>query len=214
MSDVSRKSILSVFPSALADKQKLAEVVANELISLYNDNDLLRIYTRIDELDEALLDILAYDFKIDWWDENLTLAEKRRTVKDHFAVHRSLGTVGAVERAVSAIYATKVSQWHDYGGAPYHYKLVADTAGEMPDNGKFSAIIDKREYYENLRSVLDAVTFVVKRSTPKMYAGAALRLARTASYKISGIDVDKYVWLSDADGDMLLDGNASPILNP
>lgn len=214
MSEVSRKAILSVFPSAIADKKKLAEVVANELISLYNDNDLLRIYTRIDELDEALLDVLAYDFKIDWWDENLTLSEKRRTVRNHFAVHRSLGTVGAVERAVSAIYETKVSEWFDYGGAPYHYKLVADTAGEIPDNSKFSAILEKRKYYENLRSVLDAVTFVIRRRTPKMYVGTALHVARTALYRISGVDPDEYVWLSDADGDMLLDGNASPILNP
>lgn len=214
MSDVSREAILSVFPNALVSKRKLAEVVADTLISLYNDNDLLRIYTRIDELDEMLLDVLAYDFKIDWWNENLTLSEKRRTVKDHFAVHRSLGTVGAVEKAVSAIYDTKVSEWFDYGGSPYHYKLVADTAGEIPDNGKFNAILDKRKYYGNLRSVLDAVTFVVKRTTPKMYVGAALHVARTASYKISGVDPDEYVWLSDADGDMLLDGNASPILNP
>lgn len=213
MSDVSCEAILSVFPAALADKQKLAKVVADALISLYNDNDLLRIYTRIDELDEMLLDILAFDFKIDWWDENLTLDEKRRTVKGHFAVHRSLGTVGAVEKAVSAIYATEVSEWFDYGGAPYHYKLVADTGGEIPDHDKFAAILDKRKYYENLRSILDAVTFVVRRTTPKTYVGTALHVARTSSYRISALDPDEYVWLTDGIGDMLLDGDGFPLLD-
>ena len=79
MSNVSRKAFLSVLPSVLSPKEKLAQVIADELIGLYNDTDLLRIYARIDELDEQLLDILAYDYKIDWWDKGLTLAEKRRT---------------------------------------------------------------------------------------------------------------------------------------
>ena len=37
----------------------------------------LRIYTRIDELPEWLLDILARDFAVDWYDRSYTLEEKK-----------------------------------------------------------------------------------------------------------------------------------------
>ena len=207
MSNVSREAFLSVLPSVLSPKEKLAQVIADELIGLYNDTDLLRIYARIDELDEQLLDILAYDFKIDWWDKGLTLDEKRRTVKDHFAVHRYLGTAGAVEKAVSAIYETEVAEWYEYDGKPYHYKLVCDTGGEFPDYDKFTAILEKRKYYDNLRSILDAVTFVIRRTTPTTYVGTALHNASEMMYLLDGIDLEDYTWLIDEEDDMLLDGD-------
>lgn len=213
MSNVSREAFLSVLPSVLNPKEKLAQVIADELIGLYNDNDLLRIYARIDELDEQLLDILAYDYKIDWWDKGLTLAEKRRTLREHWAVHRSLGTVGAVEKAVSAIYETEVSEWYEYDGKPYHYKLVCDTGGEIPDHDKFTAILEKRKYYDNLRSILEAVTFVIRRTTPTTYVGTALHNAEIVTYQIAGIDPDDYTWLVDEEENMLLDGDGSVLLD-
>ena len=76
---------------------------------------------------DQLLDILANDFKVDWWDANYTLEEKRRTLKDSWNVHRRLGTKAAVVLAISAIYPdTQVSEWWEYGGKPYHFKLLID----------------------------------------------------------------------------------------
>ena len=91
---VAADNLLTTFPSALAEDEKqvaLAAVTAQELVELYEDNDILALYARIDDLDEPLLDILAYDFKVDWWDENFTLTEKRETFKQIWNVKRTLG---------------------------------------------------------------------------------------------------------------------------
>ena len=46
--------------------------------SRQDEIDSLRIYTRIDELPEWLLDILARDFAVDWYDRSYTLEEKKK----------------------------------------------------------------------------------------------------------------------------------------
>ena len=66
------------------------------------------IYPRIDELDEALLDILAYDFKVDWYGYDYPLETKRALLKSSFYIHRHLGTKGAVEAAIQSVYPKSI----------------------------------------------------------------------------------------------------------
>ena len=82
----------------------LGQVVAEELSDRMSEIEKAAIYPRIDELDEALLDILAYDFKVDWYGYDYPVEVKRRILKSSFYVHRHLGTKGAVETAIQALY--------------------------------------------------------------------------------------------------------------
>ena len=100
-------NMMQQFPIALQKDPKtvaLGQAIAKVMESRQDEIDSLRIYTRIDELPEWLLDILARDFAVDWYDRSYTLEEKRKTIKDSFYVHRHRGTKAAVERAISAIY--------------------------------------------------------------------------------------------------------------
>ena len=115
-------NMMQQFPIALQKDPKtvaLGQAIAKVMESRQDEIDSLRIYTRIDELPEWLLDILARDFAVDWYDRSYTLEEKRKTIKDSFYVHRHRGTKAAVERAISAIYPNpKVLEWFEYGGDP------------------------------------------------------------------------------------------------
>ena len=116
------ENFLAAFPVALQGDQSsaaLADVTARLLARRPGEVDRLRLYSAIDQMDEQLLDILAYDFKVDWWDADYSLEEKRRTLKDSWRVHKTLGTRAAVETAISAIYPeTTVEEWFEYGGEP------------------------------------------------------------------------------------------------
>ena len=134
---VAADTLLITFPSALAEDEKqlaLATVTAQELVELYEDNDILALYARIDELDEPLLDILAYDFKVDWWDENFTLTEKRETFKQIWNVKRTLGTPLSSYLAFSAIFQNaKIQEWWQYGGNPHYFKIHIELGGVLTD---------------------------------------------------------------------------------
>ena len=124
---LTRGNLLSTLPVVLQQDPSvlaLAESIAGLLVMRPEEIDRLRIYPAIDALPENLLDILAYDFKVDWWDPEYSLEEKRRTLKTSWKVHKTLGTKAAVELALSAVYpGTEVEEWFEYGGEPHHFRV-------------------------------------------------------------------------------------------
>lgn len=134
---LTEESLLRQFPVALQSDPSsaaLGEVTARLLVRRPEEIGCLSLYPRIDELPEDLLDILAYDFKVDWWDAEYSLEEKRRIFKDSWYVHKHLGTKAAVETALRAIYPkAEVQEWFQYGGKPYFFRLSIDLTGEVSD---------------------------------------------------------------------------------
>ena len=146
-------------PSVVALAEALGEVLAVRPAEI----ERLRIYPAIDTLDEPLLDILAHDFKVDWWDPEYSLEEKRRTLKDSWRVHRLLGTRAAVETAISAIYPhTQVLEWFEYGGEPYHFRLDINITNDSIDSAKQRRVLERLNFYKSLRSHNDGVTYFVE----------------------------------------------------
>ncbi len=124
---LTRGNLLSTLPVVLQQDPSvlaLAESIAGLLVMRPEEIDRLRIYPAIDALSENLLDILAYDFKVDWWDPEYSLDEKRWTLKTSWKVHKTLGTKAALEAAMSAVYpGTEVEEWFEYGGEPHHFRV-------------------------------------------------------------------------------------------
>lgn len=173
------ENLLRTLPTALQNDvaiQALGEVIADVLSRRTDELDDLIIYGNIDKMSETLMDILAVDFKIDWWDADYSADEKRQTLKDSWAVHRTLGTKGAVEQAISAIYtSTTVSEWFEYDGDPFHYKLLVEAIYEGVDPDKHQRVLERVKYYQNLRSVLDGIEYVANPDEPcQAYIGIAL----------------------------------------
>lgn len=170
----------------------LGQVIAGELRTLSQELELATIYTRIDELPETVLDILAYDFKVDWWDYAYSLEEKRQTLKDSWNVHRHLGTKYAVQTAISAIYPdTEVQEWFTYGGEPYSFKLLIDAMYQDVDAEKHQQVLARVDYYKNLRSHLEGVEYTAQPDGfATAYAGAAqagMELEITAEVNVYGV---------------------------
>ena len=175
---LTKENLVATLPVALQKDPSvvaLAEAMAELLAQRPEEIDRLRIYPDIDRLDERMLDILAYDFKVDWWDTEYTLEEKRQTLKDNWKVHKLLGTKAAVETAISAIYHdTRVLEWWEYGGEPYHFKLLINAAYENVDPEKHQRVLDRVRYYKNLRSHNDGVTYyIVQEQSVPIHAAVA-----------------------------------------
>lgn len=160
---ITGETLLASFPQALRrdpSAEALGGAAAEALAKRPAEIALLALYPRIDELPEDLLDILAYDFKVDWWDPSYSLEEKRRVFKGSWYVHKHMGTKAAVETAISAIYPdTKVLEWFEYGGEPYHFKLLVNAAYELIDPEKHRRVLERVAYYKSLRSHMDEVEY-------------------------------------------------------
>lgn len=160
---MNKEEFISLIPKVIGGNESLnalATASADILSKQYAGIDLEAIYGKIDELPEDLLDILAKDFKVDWWSQRMSVEDKRNTLKSSWFVHRKLGTKGAVKRAIAAVYeVSEVKEWFEYGGDPYHFKIILDSSYSDSDVEKYNTIINNLTFYKNVRSYLDGVEY-------------------------------------------------------
>lgn len=152
-------ALLAAFPYSLSrdsNKEKLADAVANELVQTISKTGSVEIFPRIDVLPEEVLDILAYDLKVDWYEPEADIRYKRQAIKECMLVHKYKGTKYAVETALRSMYdSAEVKEWFEYGGEPFHFtvKVYGSTSSGL------RTLYLKIQYAKNLRSVLDNVEF-------------------------------------------------------
>ena len=168
---------MQILPQVLAQDPRaaaLARCAAVMMQRLFEQADLARVFPRVDQLPESLLDILAWDFKVDWWDYGLSIEQKRATLRDNWYVHRHLGTPASVKTALGAIFQdVRIEEWYDYGGKPYHFRLHIAADEAVLDGAVYARVMALVEYYKNLRSVLDSVTYHGGSGSTTVYAAAA-----------------------------------------
>ncbi len=148
-------------PTLKNDKNMLAlaKVVGEELQVTARLSRLNLIYARIDELEESVLDILAYDLHIDWYSYDYPLAAKREVIKDSVRVHKRLGTLYAVKKALGSVYPqSEVEEWFDYGGEPFAFRVVLDvTNAKAP--AEYFAIKKAVDSYKRLTAHMENLIY-------------------------------------------------------
>lgn len=119
----------------------------------------IRTWDKIDELNEAELDELAWELDIDWYDSTgMGLDEKRETIKLAQQIKRKRGTKWAVEQLITAYFGGgSVTEWFDTGGDPYTFvALTPNTAITKEDIDKFTAAVNAAK---NARSHMAGVVY-------------------------------------------------------
>ena len=82
------------------------------------------IYSAIDELPEKVLDLLAYQFHVDFYDLAENLDQKRAFVKDSLKWHMHKGTEWSVKEALRLLGVNaEYLHWKDTGGIPYTFRI-------------------------------------------------------------------------------------------
>lgn len=167
-------------PNPLTHDKKivaLASAVSKELLDVSRLSKMALIYPRIDELPEELLDVLAHDLHVDWYDYGYDAETKRNVLKGSVGVHRKMGTKRAVEKAVSDVYGTAtVEEWFDYGGEPYHFKIAVGVGEAGVSEYDENKLLEKMRFYKNLRSRCDGIFYGVRMKTAKAKAAAVQKV--------------------------------------
>lgn len=161
MNKIQDADFMTKFPSALKKDETMAalgQIIAEELHITADETKKNIIYANIEDLSEKWLDVLAYDLHVDWYDYDYPIDVKRAIIKDSVRVHQKLGTKYAVETALRNVYKdAKVSEWFEYGGKPYYFKIDIDTGGDALLGDAYTDILSKVQFYKNLRSHCDGI---------------------------------------------------------
>lgn len=162
MSNLSDQKLMEVAPPSISGDETIRNISAAadpELRNISADTLLLLLLPRLDELPESIIDALAWQYHVDFYDDAASLEKKRKLVKQSIKWHRRKGTPAVVEEVCAAVFkSAKVEENWEYGGEPYHFKVVMITEA-MPDISVVNSLQRAIEHTKNVRSWLDGVSF-------------------------------------------------------
>ena len=128
MNELKNYSMRDNLPESLR-RENMLEIaeLCDELLQDFNTKiSRILIYPAIDNLPSNLIDALAIQFHVDFYDKNLSLEARRTLVKTGIAWHKIKGTPAAVEMVLRSVFnSAEVSEWFDYGGEPYFFRILA-----------------------------------------------------------------------------------------
>lgn len=205
-------NLLASLPQVLQDDESMAALASSIATVLEKRKDEIRsvaIYPRIDELPGDLLDILAKDFKVDWWDKSYSLETKREILKTSWNTHRILGTKEAVTTALCALYDQfEIKEWWEYGGEPGYFKVETQSSRLVDELDTFRTSLSA---VKRLSAHLEKIAIVSKPSQ-KIYVGFAVRKASRITIACNILPELEVKYLTDENGDLLTDENGSRII--
>ena len=173
MNEIYHVSLKEILPSSISsdeEVQRTAKAIEENLNMASRLIPMTAVYARIDELPESVLDALAWQLHVDVYDEDMSLAKKRKLVKNAIKDHKYKGTPWAVKSVVEVLlnYA-KVEEWYEYGGSPFHFR-VSGESGPIPNGDKLQRLVDAINEVKNVRSWLDGVSFQRRKTVIKHLA--------------------------------------------
>ena len=124
LTDVDLLRLLPQFMRDDKNAKAFAYAVQSQIVEVSLSIEHARLYSRIDQLSDEILDELAWQFNIVEYNSDFDLSIKRDLVKRCMESHYKRGTVESVEEVVKKIFGdATVEEWFNYGGAPYHFKI-------------------------------------------------------------------------------------------
>ena len=158
--------LMDIMPeNLLADNniRNIVEVIDERLKDSYKQTAYPAIISRIDELDSDILDSLAWQYNVDFYDPAINVENKRKLIRESIAWHRLKGTSAAVNQLVSAVFGPSwTKEWFEYGGKPYHFRVVTENV--TTDKAQLKLMYDAIYVAKNVRSVLDNIEFLDRKS--------------------------------------------------
>jgi len=155
------KRLEALLPVSIAGDEKIkaaARACDSELAEIDRNINAVYILSRIDELPEPVLDLLAWQFHVEGYDLARTVEEKRALVKSAIELHRYKGTRWAIQKVLEALNLHgEVKEWFEYAGEPYRFKVdlgIQDKEITPELRDKLRKFINE---YKNERSHLEEI---------------------------------------------------------
>ena len=160
MNSIENLKILSLLPSLLQQDDDI--IAASKSLDKANTKNLdlalqLNFFSNKNLENNVLLDALAYDFHVDFYDKSYSTQIKRQLIDDSLLIHAKKGTAQSVEELITTIFGEGVvEEWFEYDGAPFHFRVI--TNNEEVTTARAQEFIKALESVKRKTAILDSVT--------------------------------------------------------
>lgn len=180
MQNIRNFDLLKLVPQSLqSDSQIIAACSAleGELQAVSVAVDQIMIISKLSSQPSAVIDNLAWQWSTDFYDDSLSLTTRISLVQNSLKWHKIKGTPAVVQEMVSSVLSNGVvTEWFDYDGEPYHFRVQTDEIiSSQAIYDQLAAVITATQ---NIRSWLDGV--IVSRTwSGTAYFGGAICQGKT-----------------------------------
>lgn len=176
MTDLRNTLLTDILPDIFDDQAELKAYAAAERKMrkiIYEYAEKTMIYRYMEKLPDAILDLLAEEIGAPYYDSTLPPEVKAELIRNTMPWKMRAGTVWAVQGMVETIFKTgTVTPWHDYGGAPYFFKISTDAEVSPERLEEIRKIIHK---IKNTETTLESIMFLVElKQNIKFRSGVAV----------------------------------------
>lgn len=125
-----------------------------QLLIKYTDN--ATVMGAIEKAPEEALDLLAAELRTQYYDVAYSPSIKRSLLQNTMRWYQIAGTKAAVEELAQTIFGNcTVEEWFEYGGEPYHFRVITNALAEPDNIEQFTTLLRS---IKNVRSHLDSVS--------------------------------------------------------
>lgn len=154
--------LAETLPQSISSDEQVKDIckaLEQRLSEIKKQSAFVLLLPRLNELSEALVDELAWEYHVDFYTPDLPIEKKRALVREAIAWHRIKGTPAAVESVCTAVFqSASVEENWQYGGEPYHFKVKV-VKEAVPNEKVIDMLIDAINATKNTRSWLDEIGF-------------------------------------------------------
>ena len=107
--------LTDIFPDKSVETECLSYAVYMIMQQIRTYTERLFIYGNIDNLPEDILDYLAKDRNLPYYDSEFTLEKKRNLIKNSYEWYMKAGTVEGIEELIQILFENgNVMEWFDF----------------------------------------------------------------------------------------------------
>lgn len=138
----------------------LSEVIdqyIKEIDDVYNGLFLMH---NLDQFDDRVLDEIAKDRSIVWYDSALPIKHKANIIKNYRSTYKNLGTESAILQLIHDYWgsAGSIDNWYDYGGSHHRFKItINDVAFDKAFLEAYGRFLSSLSWVKSADTWLDGV---------------------------------------------------------
>ena len=158
MINISEGELLDLLPSQMnndTDMICLSYAIKAVTDKILEDEVYSMIMNMIDRLPEKIIDVMAVEWRTQYYDQSLDIEVKRELVKKTFLWHAKAGTVSAVKELIATVFGeAELIEWWDFDEGerdPGYFDIETDAQTSFDEMSRFNAMI---RMVKNVRSHL------------------------------------------------------------
>ncbi len=153
--------------------QAMAYAVKNQMNQLLTYADGVKIFANVDALPGHILDIMAIELRLPYYDQSYATEVKRELINGALPYWSTTGTVESLSRILSSIFGdAEIEEWFEYSGEPGYFRII--TANPQITGETLRKFEETAHNVKRLTAWLDGVLVELPLPNMAIYQGFAM----------------------------------------